>query len=624
MSSIGRSNRNVSLRAATRTALVLALATAAACGSTTRSAPPEDAAASVAAASRDERIDAHVTRARELFAAADPGGALVEVDLALELDPQRPDLLLARADGLVVLGKAMAARGENGLFVVSTFEDALVAYDRCVESPRTLLGRAQACARIGRGSDAWAHVLELFATEGATRADSPLGTRAEIVAQAAYLAYGDRILGAAPADAPTPTFAEAERHVIDFVASERGRGDAWEMLANLYLFEHSQSQDPRQLVRALEAIVSGLEHLPQDPQLVARLVPLAFQVGGMEEAVRRTSAIADRLADSASARFLAARTLFDQAVGEFPGPGAEPAAIATGRERFERAGAWFTQSGELDPEGHGGPAAGWCAVANIGRGWVDYYAGELAAAERWFLAANDVFPRGIEWSIEGSVQSGVQGLFAIATAYRERGELAEAARVAALLHGLVPDDANFANNAGFLLRDLAVELEARSRELRASGDATAADDVLAQAWTHMRASAAAYRRAAELLPDDVRVINDAALVFAYYLHEDLDWAEATFRRAIELGAQQRSNTKLTEQQRFDLDNAWGDAHENLAVLLLEFRGDEAGAREWFARAVEIGPLPRPMITDVWLARLDGRVPPGERPYTILDWGRPGE
>jgi tetratricopeptide (TPR) repeat protein len=377
-------------------------------------------------------------------------------------------------------------------------------------------------------------------------------------------------------------------------------------------------------VRALEAIVSGLEHLPQDPQLVARLVPLAFQVGGMEEAVRRTSAIADRLADSASARFLAARTLFDQAVGEFPGPGAEPAAVAAGRERFERAGAWFTQSGELDPEGHGGPAAGWCAVANIGRGWVDYYAGDLAAAERWFLAANDVFPRGIEWSIEGSVQSGVQGLYAIATAYRERGELAEAARVAALLHGLVPDDANFANNAGFLLRDLAVELEARSRELRASGDATAADDVLAQAWTHMRASAAAYRRAAELLPDDVRVINDAALVFAYYLHEDLDWAEATFRRAIELGAQQRSNTKLTEQQRFDLDNAWGDAHENLAVLLLEFRGDEAGARDWFARAVEIGPLPRPMITDVWLARLDGRVPPGERPYTILDWGRPGE
>jgi tetratricopeptide (TPR) repeat protein len=624
MSSIGRSSRTP----ATHVALLLALTAAASCGSTARNEGRSDAATAAPepaaeGTSVDERVAAHVARARELFAAADPGAALVEIDAALELAPARADLLLARADGLVVLGKWMAARGENGLFVVSTFEDALVAYDRCERTPRTLLGRSQACSRIGRGSEAWDYAREVLANPGFETTETPLGTPAEIVAQAAYLAYGDSVLGAAPAGADVPTFAEAERRVTDFVAAERGRADAWEMLANLYLFEHSQSQDPQQLVRALEAVVSGLEHLPEEPQLVAQLVPLSYRVGGMEEAVRRTSAYADRLADSASARFLAARTLFDQAVAEFPGPGAEPAAVATGRERFERAFAWFQRCGELDPEGHASAAAGWCAVANIGRGWVDYYAGDLAGAERWFLAANDVFPRGIEWSIEGTLQSGVQGLFAIATAHREAGDLGEAARVAAALHALVPGDANFANNAGFLLRDLAVELEARSRELRAAGD-PAADDALALAWTHMRASGAAYRRAAELLPDDVRVINDAALVFAYYLHEDLDWAEATFRRAIELGAQQRTDTNLTEQQRFDLDNAWGDAHENLAVLLLEFRGDEAGAREWFARSVAIGPLPRPMITDVWMARLDGRVPPGERPYTLLDWGRPNE
>jgi tetratricopeptide (TPR) repeat protein len=569
------------------------------------------------------QVEAHVVRARELFAAGDPGAALVEVDRALELAPQRPDLRLARADGLVVLGRDLASAGSDGLFVVATFEDALRAYDACEPAPRVELGRAYALTRIGRGSEAWVHAQAALALEAGVPGTSPLAPREEIVATAAYLAYGDAVLGAAPAGAVAPSIADAVDAVAQWIAVARDEVAAWTTLVDLYLFAAAVDAQGGHRERALTALVAALEHLPDEPRLVGRLVELAHAVGGPEEAAHRTRAYAERLADSASARFLAARSLFDLALARFAGPGAAPADVELCRARLAECEAWFARAGELDPDLHGSAALGWRAVARIAVGWVEFYAGDLAAAEAGFMSANEVFPRGVEWSIDGTLQSGVQGLFAIGSALRERGDLAGAARVASLLHALVPGDANFANNAGFLERDLAVELEARWRALAAKGD-PGAPEVLDEAWLHMRASASAYTRAAELLPDDVRVVNDAALVFAYYLHERIDWAEETFRRAIALGEEQLRADDLSAEQRFELENAWGDAHENLGVLLLEHRGDADGARHWLERAVAIGPAPRPMVTEVWLARLDGRVPPGQDPYTILDWGRPRE
>ncbi|QDU85929.1 hypothetical protein Pla163_30760 [Planctomycetes bacterium Pla163] len=619
------------------------------CGSTARStdapAPPPPAASGAdtqeASASPAERAESHADAARALFAEGDPSAALVEVDRALEIAPGRQDLLLARADGLVLLGAQFIAQQANGVYVVSAFEDALRAYDDCEPSPRALLGRARAAYQLGRGVAAWeaASAARDLASESGAKLWTPLvgapddeeQGALEVLATSAYLAYAERADGRAGADSGAPDFDTAFELVARFVGANRDRADAWNTLANLHLYRSVETNDVADTRRALEAVRTGLEHLPEDETLRPRLTELAQRVGGPSEVASVSAAYADRYPDSPSARFEAAKALFDLGLAEFPGPDAAADASAIGRGRFERADQWFARVSEIEatleePVGWDQAAMGWRAVARIAHGWVDYYAGDADAAERWFLSANDVFARGIEWSIEGQLQSGIQGLFQLSTDAVAGGDLAEGARLADLVTELVPTDGNFANNAGFLNRDLAVAIELEGRELMAAGDDDAARERFARALEIMERSAAAYARAAELLPDDVRVINDAALVHVYYLHTELDRAEELLLRAVELGASQLEADDLPADERPILTEAWGDAHENLGVLWLEHEGDADVARTWFERAVEIGPNPRPMITQVWFARPEfgDDAATGPTDHTILDWARPGE
>ena len=110
--------------------------------------------------------------------------------------------------------------------------------------------------------------------------------------------------------------------------------------------------------------------------------------------------------------------------------------------------------------------------------------------------------------------------------------------------------------------------------------------------------------AAELAPEDVRILNDTALLLVYHLHRDWDRAAELLTRAVELGQKQLENAELTKSQRTELESAWGDAHENLGVLHLEHEHDPAAARRWFQRAVEIGPDPRPRVVEHWLPQCD--------------------
>lgn len=629
---------------------LLAALGAAGCGTTDAPAPTPGAEAAASAAgadapepSADDPVEEHVAAARALFEAGDPAAALVEVDRGLALDPARQDLLLARADGLVLVARDLVAAQSNGIYIVSSFEDALRAYARCEETPRVLLGTSHALAQLGRGVEAWkaANRARALAANTGARFWTPLAGQEDadalsIVAQAAYLAYAERADGRAADDPDAPTYEQALATYAEYVATARDDAQAWNTLANLHLYRSVETGDVADTRRALEAVRTGLEHLPDDPTLLPRLTELAARADGPRGAAEATAAYADRYPHSAAGRFNAAKALFDLGIAEFPGPGAEPAAVEIGRGRFERVDTWFgrvvaieddaSASGAEEPAGWAEAARGWRAVARIARGWVDFWAGADEEAESWFLSANDVFPRGIEWSIEGVVQSGIQGLFALSTRAAESGDLVTAARLADRITELVPDDGNYANNAGFLNRDLAVELELAGRDALASGDRERARTLFARAIDVMERSAAAYRRAAELLPDDVRVINDAALVHVYYLHDDLERAEELLLRAVELGEEQLDALDPEDEAHPVLVEAWGDAHENLGVLWLEHRGDPEAARLWFDRAVEIGPYPRVQITNGWYARPEfgenGATGPDDR--TVLDWARPGE
>jgi tetratricopeptide (TPR) repeat protein len=242
--------------------------------------------------------------------------------------------------------------------------------------------------------------------------------------------------------------------------------------------------------------------------------------------------------------------------------------------------------------------------------------------------------------------------FAAAGAAGDGAALQQAAALASKIFELDPDAADAANNAGFFNRDAAVALESAAQafcraaagqadqaqisELRRSAEVAPelygteaekrqfrerANALLERARATMRASADAYLRAAELAPEDARVQNDTGLVFVHYLHTDLERAEAFLREAVRLGEAQLAETDPEDEGFTALTEAYGDAHENLGVLQLEFLDNPEAARNYFERSVEIGPYERPIVTRYYLPRIDGADElPLARPVT--GWGQP--
>jgi tetratricopeptide (TPR) repeat protein len=331
---------------------------------------------------------------------------------------------------------------------------------------------------------------------------------------------------------------------------------------------------------------------------------------------------------------------------------------------FSRAESEFAEVRALDPA-ETASALGYEVVCRLGRGWCAVQAGDLAAARREFLSMDELFPRGVEWSVPGELESGIQGLFRVADAYGSKEDLLSAGEVFETLHQRQPDVALWANNAGFFLRDAAVELEgdgrdlcdaargaaapANAAELRALAGVTrerpgspeersafvaAAESRFERAHELVERSFHAYERAAELAPDDVRIVNDEALMLVYYLQRDIDRAEAILQRCIDMGAEQVRAKKAElaaaapearaelETQLLDLESAWGDAHENMGVLCYTYRKDPARALPFLQRALEIGP-DRPSVVNALIPIVRGELvlEKGDT-WDLLSWGRP--
>jgi tetratricopeptide (TPR) repeat protein len=141
-----------------------------------------------------------------------------------------------------------------------------------------------------------------------------------------------------------------------------------------------------------------------------------------------------------------------------------------------------------------------------------------------------------------------------------------------------PDDADWANNHGLFARDHGERLRREGKTEEARG--------------FFEASYAAYQRAVRLAPDDPRVLNDCALILVYYLDRDLDEAEAMLRRAIVAGTTQMEEAPPEgEEARNLLEEAIGDAHQNLGKLYLEkeSKRDPAKARMHLEKSFEYYP-----------------------------------
>lgn len=598
--------------------------------------------------------------ARAQLFAGEPADALRSVDRALEIDPRDRDAQELRARGLLALGEKMIVDGAGGVFVDGAFNDALKAFRGLGRTVAGRLGAARSAYMLNRSDAALSYAREaseLLDREDGVAPDYLSAQR--VIADATYLAYADAASAVMAGDGEADDreqalFPEAQDAVDELIAVAPHQVDTWQLAANLLLFRSSARSDLGAQADAVAALERGLEHLPTDRALLRRAVEIA---SGLEGGRASSTAVLDRFVernpDQTFARQLRGLERFELAMADFPGRDRAAEDYVRAVERFRAAEDEFRHVRTTGGAGLMGAdeAQSWEIICRIGIGWVRYWEGDLAAARAAFLATEELNPRGLEWEFAGRLESGIRGLQFVVSAHLEAEQLIEAAEIADILHARLPDDPNLANDAGFLNRDAALALanyaatlcraargeidspamlmeladaigiEPAAADPAVGDDATVAamlDENLAtelaaaarraaeRARGTMERSGAAYRVAARLAPDDVRVVNDTGLVYVYYLHTDLERAEADLRESVRLGAEQLAAEGLNEQAIYELKNAWGDAHENLGVHYLVHVGDLDAAEEWFLKAIEIGPDPRPIIDMQWLAQISAR------------------
>jgi len=579
-----------------------------------KTAPP----AAEAAAARD--LDARLAQANELLAAGQPFDALAAID---ELHSAR----LSSAQTWYSFGKAALAAAEQSSAPADFYQDAQAAFERSAGmggGPDALAGASRA-ARMSLETE---RALALArAALAAYQSSDPRPTLEQplerTLVEALFGAYVER--RQTGEEAPE-LYAETEERLTAMTQAAPDDAWAWTQLANLYQWGGQNDL-------AAQASEQVLRRASTDQAAHTRFVELTRAAGGSEAVLAAYERMAAAQPQSALVAWYLGVELFNKAVSELHAD-RESTAL------FEHAEAELRRCRELEPS-YEQSCKGYEVMCRNGVGWARYGQGDLAAAEAAFLSMEQVFPGGLDWQIQGSLLSGVTGLQFVADKYAQRGESEfdiegkpEAAAIFDRLRELRPNDVNFANNAGFFHRDTCVilELDAQERLLHADGwryerrtgeevaieqaryekvpvevspalvEALRAEaaQLRARAVEHAQKSYRAYQAAARIAPDDVRVVNDAALVMVYHIRKDVAEMEGLLLRAIELGTEQVQDPDLSPEELDRLLEAWGDAHQNMGLVYLTLKGDPQTARTWFERSFEIGPRPR--VDRAWIER----------------------
>lgn len=579
---------------------------------------------------------AALARGRAALAAGDPRSALVPFDEALEMKPDSAEALYLRARaafataeggdpqagffyGDAATGFLAAARAGYG--VEAAFRASRASY---------LAGETQTALEVAREGMRW--------LDGAPdrRASLMAGVSDGLVpervwADAAFGVY----VAARGANDPEATalVAETEDALGRLAAATPIDSYPLAQLANLALWEGRRNEalghieaaltlDPgaetlhNMLVRELRAGAYAAAWSAADgpSEAPAADAPSAEQEAYKALVVSATRAQRDAVLtryeafqavqpDNALGHWYAATERFQRALEAYEAGTLE-------ESEFQHAERDFRRCRELD-EDYADTCRGWEVIARTAVGWCRYWGGNLDGAEESFWSTEELLDGALDWQYEGRLSSALVGLATVAGGYTQRaddlGAMSKAAALGDALFARRPDNANLANNAGFLNRDAAVLHKAAARDVQAEAlrapdpDAARAEakrlreraqHLIEQSW-------AAYQVAARLAPEDVRVVNDTGLVMAYYLRTDRAAAEQYFRRALELGQKQLADYEARgETPPEDLLIAYGDVHQNLGTLALTFDGELASARDWFVKAREVAPDDRPEIDEV--------------------------
>jgi tetratricopeptide (TPR) repeat protein len=547
----------------------------------------------------------NVRRADEHLGAGEGEEAMLLLDEALELRPTDPTLLAKRGDAAYAAAEKIKAKGSaSGAGPQFFYEDALEHYLRA-GSAQASAGNAQQVVRLAFDASRAARripdpqrALQL-ARAGAQRL-ALLDPRPELVpppeqthAEAAFDVYISRVQAGEEAK---ELFKETQEQLTTLLGNQPTDSWAFGQLSNLYQWSGDTES-------AIATIERALELSPDVQMLHDRLMALVPAERGWPALVEWSAAFAALHPRSATVqrnngvvRLFGALARFDQ--GEY--------GITDDLTAADQA---FARARELDPALKA-DCLGYQAIVRDAIGWCYYNQGLLSEAKRSFLSMEDLFEGGIQWQLPGRLPDGLVGLGFVIGKLAENpvslsalGNMVEAAAIADYLFAYRPEDGNHANNAGFMNRDAAVLFERKARGVRNQAQRASATEqreqfereaqrLMARAYELMDRSAQAYRVAARILSEDVRVTNDAALVMVYYTRDATEEAEKLLLRAIELGGPQLEDTSLSDEDRYALNEAWGDAHQNMAVLELTLRRNGAKAKQWLTRALEIGPKSR--------------------------------
>jgi len=562
---------------------------------------------------------------------------LVAIDHVLRLAPDNRDARLMKADGSFKLAENARRGGRSREWIDALLSEAFEAYQKADTSAHTLFGAAR-CAWLLRNTDSALEFarqgMAALQREGPT-ADTPsLLLPERILAETAYTAY----VAARESDEESAAALQNEAEVALMQLLGRASDDPWVWLSLAELFEMGE-----RLSEARDLLERALARLPTNPRLMEALARVARRTEGRHGVVAAFASYIAHNPSIASGYWYESLERFSLALERMQSE--DPGLLTS---EFERAEAGFRRCRELDSS-QTDDCLSYETCCRNARGWCALSQDNLEVARREFLSMNELIDGGIEWSISGLLENGVRGLQEVAKRYRRRSDWLSAGEMSEIQRGLQPFEPRWARNAADSLRRAALELEQQGQRLcRAAFTRTNADDPAARQELRMLAGSAgsepfnpedrqlfllashsrferarrvmersweSYRAAVELSPEDLRLANDAAAVLVRYLHRDLDTAETLLARCIELGGRSvgeeeqrlaRSNgDKGQESLLWELKNTWGDAHQNMGLLAFLHRGDEQAARSWIELANEIGPDPRPDLTNGLLPWLRG-------------------
>lgn len=541
-----------------RVAALLLLAGACQSPEPTPAPPPPPAevvapVAPVAPESEAEAATAHTLEELRAAATADPEAALAEFDAATAAHAADPAFWEAYGDAnLALFERGLAAGRPNGFLL----EDADGCYVRALELDAARIDARLGSLRVRRHqgdvSGAWEQAFTLW-----QRGTSTLpAVAAEEIGRAGL----DVTIEALQRGEPAPAVARVAQSALE-AALAAGRGAASVPLFDLHAW---QGQDEA----ASQAALRGLLADPPVETAYERLRSFGgarrnLHVGVLEEARRARPKDALLLWYLGEALFFQgreSRSAFD---------------TLKARECFDRADEAFALAQAERPE-LAATCQEWQHLIRVQRGWTTRDEGRAAEAAVLVLDALRLAPERLEPAPD---PDSMRLLIEAVVADHLRAEDWAAARaflreVCRLHEG----DANWFNNLGFFSRELGVAAAARGESAAAAAD-------FEESWV-------AYSRAAEMAPEDARIVNDRALIAVYYLDEHWDLAERDLHRAIEVGSRQLAEMSpdVPEAERRYVDEAVGDAWENLAHLQLIRRRQTAGVADFLDQSLRHYPF----------------------------------